>query len=67
MLLALVLQGLGPLASPPGIIVWLVILAVVLLIGRVLLAIAWRLIVIAVVILTVLWLLGILGFGIGVF
>lgn len=67
MVLLTVLQGLGPLASPPGILVWLVILAVVLILGRFVLALAWRLVVIAVIVLTILWLLGILGFEFGVF
>jgi hypothetical protein len=62
-----VLQGLGPLGSPPGLLVWVVILAVIVLVGRVLLAVAWKLIVIAAIVLSVLWLLGILGFETGVF
>jgi hypothetical protein len=61
------LQGLGPLGSPPGLLVWLVILAVIVLVGRVLLAVAWKLVVIALIVLSVLWLLGILGFEFGVF
>lgn len=60
------LQGLGPLASPPGILVGLVILAAILLVGRLLLSLAWRLVVIAAVAVAVLWILGILGFQFGI-
>lgn len=67
MTFATVLQGLGPLASPPALLVWIVVLAVILVVGRVLLALAWRLVIIALIVLTVLWLLGILGFEFGVF
>lgn len=67
MTFAAVLQGLGPLGSPPALLVWVAIIAVVLLVGRVLLALAWRLVLLALVVLTVLWLLGFLGFEFGVF
>jgi hypothetical protein len=67
MTLLATLQGLGPLASPPGLLVWVALLALVLLVGRVLLALAWRLVVIALVVLTALWLLGMVGFEFGVF
>lgn len=63
--LSAVLQ-LGPLASPPGILVGLIVLALVVLVGRVVLALAWRLLIIAVVVLAVLWILGILGFETGI-
>lgn len=65
-LLGTVLQ-LGPLGSPPGILVTLVLLAVVILVGRFVLALAWRLVVIALVALGVLWVLAALGFTVGVF
>ncbi len=58
-------QGLGPLTSPPALLIGLVVLAVVLLVGRVVLALAWRLVVIAVIAVAALWLLGILGFQTG--
>ena len=64
--LGTVLQ-LGPLGSPPGILVTLVLLAVVILVGRFVLALAWRLVVIALVALGVLWVLAVLGFSVGVF
>ena len=53
---------LGPLASPPGILATLVILALIVLVGRFLLSLAWRLLVIAIVVVVVLWVLGVLGF-----
>ena len=64
--LGTVLQ-LGPLGSPPGILVTLVLLAAVILVGRFVLALAWRLVVIALVALGVLWVLAVLGFSVGVF
>jgi hypothetical protein len=67
MTFATVLQGLGPLASPPALLVWIVVIAVILVVGRVVLALAWRLVLVALIVLTVLWLLGILGFEFGVF
>jgi len=54
---------LGPLTSPPGILLGLVALALVLIVGRVLLALAWRLVIIALVVVAVLWVLGSLGPG----
>jgi hypothetical protein len=62
-----VLQGLGPLADPPALLVGLVIIALIVVVGRVVMAIAWRLLVIAIIVLTTLWILGILGFNFGVF
>ena len=67
MLVTLAAQGLGPLASPPALLVGLVILAVVVLVGRVVLAVAWRLVLVGIVVVALLWLLGILGFQTGVF
>ena len=64
--LGTVLQ-LGPLGSPPGILVTLVLLAAVILVGRFVLALAWRFVVIALVALGVLWVLAALGFSVGVF
>ena len=58
-------QGLGPFASPPGLLVGLAVLAVVLLVGRVVLALAWRLVLLAIAAVAVLWLLGMLGFQTG--
>jgi hypothetical protein len=62
-----VAQSLGPLASPLGVLGLLVVLAVVVLIGRYLLAVAWRLILIAIAVVGTLYVLGLLGFSVGVF
>lgn len=59
-----VLQGLGPLGSPPAILVGLAVLALVVLVGRVVLAVAWRLILIALAIGVAIWILGLLGLGV---
>ena len=59
-LLLTVLQ-LGELASPPALVVGLALLALVILVGRVVLAVAWRLVLIALVIVTLLWILGVVG------
>ena len=59
--------ALGPLGSPPGIVVTLVVLALVIIVGRFLLALAWRLVLIALAVIAVLWVLGALGFSVGLF
>jgi len=59
--------GLGPLASPTGVLAVLLILAGVILVGRILLSLAWRLVVIGIIVVGTLYVLGLLGFGIGVF
>lgn len=61
-----VLQA-GPLTSPPALLVGVAILAVVILVGRVVMAVAWRLVIIALIALTTLWILGVLGFEFGIF
>lgn len=63
---AAVLQELGPLASPPAILVLLVVVAILILVGRVMTAIAWRLVKIAIVVVVALWILGMLGFQFGI-
>jgi len=60
-----VLQSLGPLAEPPALLVGLLVLAAILIVGRIVMAIAWRLVIIAVIAVAVLWILGILGFQTG--
>ena len=62
--ISVLLQGLGPLGSPPAILVGLAVLALVVLVGRFVLALAWRLVLIALAVGVVLWILGILGFGV---
>lgn len=49
---------LGPFTAPPVIIGTLIVLLLIIVIGRVLLGIAWRLVVIALVVVVVLWILG---------
>lgn len=58
------LQQLGPLGSPPALLVGLAVLALVVLVGRFVLAVAWRLVLIALVVGIGIWILGILGFGV---
>ena len=58
------LLQLGGLGTLPSILVGLVILAVVILVGRLVLNIAWRLVVIAAVVVAVLWLLGLAGINV---
>jgi len=53
---------LGPLGTPPAILGTLLVIGLVLLVGRILLKLAWRIVVVAVVIVVALWLLGGLGF-----
>ena len=48
----------GALASPPGIIFFLILVALVVVVARVALKLAWKLAVLAVVVLAALWLLG---------
>jgi len=56
------LLQLGALPSPPAILVGLLAIAVVLLVGRFVMKVAWRLVIIAIIAVAVLWILGILGF-----
>lgn len=49
---------LGAFIPPSGLVVTLVILLVVLLVGRVLLGIAWRLVLVALGVVVILWLVG---------
>ncbi len=59
-LLPSVLFG-GALLSPPALVFFLIVVLVVLVIGRMVLALAWRLVWIALAVVFVLWLLGALG------
>jgi hypothetical protein len=58
--------GLGPLASPPGILGILVVLGVIVLVGRMLLSLAWRLVMIGLIVVGTLYILGLLGFGLDI-
>lgn len=62
---AVILQG-GVLPSPEVLLVGLVALALVILVGRFILSIAWRLVIIALVAVAVLWLLGFVGIEFGI-
>jgi len=53
----------GPLTSLPGIVGTLVILLLVIVVGRIVLALAWRVVLIALGLAIVLWLLGAVGIG----
>jgi len=61
------LQGLEALGSPPALLLGLLALAAVVLVGRIVLNVAWKLVVIATIAVAVLWVLGTLGFQTGLF
>jgi hypothetical protein len=63
---ALALQS-GSLTSPPALLVGVALLAVIILVGRIIMKIAWKLVVIALLALAVLWILGIFGVQTGIF
>jgi len=65
-LVATALQS-GSLTSPPALLVGVAVLAVIILVGRIVMKVAWRLVLIALIALATLWILGILGFQTGVF
>lgn len=58
--------GLGPLASPAGVLAVLVVLAAVVFVGRILMALAWRLVVIGIIVVGTIYVLGLLGYSVGV-
>jgi len=51
----------GPLTSLPGIVGALLVLLLVIVVGRIVLALAWRVVLIALGLAIVLWLLGAVG------
>jgi len=53
----------GPFTSPPMLVGVLVAVLVVILVGRVLLSVAWHVIVLALGVVLALWALGAVGFG----
>ena len=61
------LQLGGILTSPLGALALLVLLAVIVLVGRFVLKVAWRLVVIGIIIIGTLYVLSLLGFGLGMF
>jgi len=58
------LLQLGAIGSLPSLLIGLLLIAVVLLVGRLVMKVAWRLVIIAIIAVTVLWVLGMLGFQI---
>jgi hypothetical protein len=57
---------IGPFTAPPVLIGTLIVLLLVLVVGRMLIGLAWRLVLIALAVVIALWLLGALGTGFGV-
>jgi len=53
----------GPLTSLPGIVGTLLVLLLVIVVGRIVLALAWRVVLIALAVSIALWLLGVVGLG----
>lgn len=49
------------IASVPGILGTLILVAIVILVGRIVLRIAWKVVIVGTVLVAVLWLLGLLG------
>jgi len=58
----LTLLQFGAFTSPPALLAGLLLIAVVILVGRLVMKVAWRLVIIAIIAVTVLWVLGLLGF-----
>ncbi|WP_092691738.1 hypothetical protein [Halorientalis regularis] len=54
---------LGPLGSPPALLLGLLALAAVIVVGRLLLRLAWKLVVIALVVVAALWVVGAISLG----
>ena len=52
------LLQVGPLASPPGIISFLILVVLAVIVARVVLELAWKLAVLVIVVPAALWLLG---------
>ncbi|MDS0259525.1 hypothetical protein NDI56_08980 [Haloarcula sp. S1CR25-12] len=57
------LQLGGGIGTLPAVLAGLVVIAIVLLVGRLVMKVAWRLVVIAIIAVSVLWGLGLLGLG----
>jgi len=58
------LLQLGGFGSVPAVLAGLVLIAIVLLVGRLVMKVAWRLVIVAIVVVSVVWLLGLLGFNV---
>jgi hypothetical protein len=61
------LLQMGGIGTVPAILVGLVLIAIVMVVARIVMKVAWRLVIIAIIAVSVLWLLGLLGFGMGPF
>jgi len=60
----LTLLQFGAFTSPPALLAGLLLIAVVILVGRLVMKVAWRLVIIAIIAVGTIWLLGVLGFGV---
>jgi len=58
------LLQLGSIGTVPAVLAGLVLIAIVLLVGRLMMKVAWRLVIIGIIVVSVLWLLSLLGFGV---
>ena len=59
-------QALGPLGSAPSVLIGLLALAAVLLVGRFLMNVAWKLVIVALALVSVVWVLGMVGMPVGI-
>jgi len=58
------LLQLGSIGTVPAVLAGLVLIAIVLLVGRLMMKVAWRLVIIGIIVVGTIWLLGLLGFGV---
>lgn len=58
------LLQLGGIGTVPALLAGLVLIAVVMIVARIVMKVAWRLVIIAIIAVGTLWLLGVLGFGV---
>ena len=56
-----VFQQLGPFGSPPALLIGLLALLIIVFVGRIVLAVAWRIVLVALAVAVALWLLGVAG------
>jgi hypothetical protein len=60
----LALLQLGSVGTLPMVLAGLVLLAIILLVGRLVMKVAWRLVIIAIIAVGVVYVLGLLGFSV---
>lgn len=58
------LLQLGGIGTVPALLAGLVLIAIVMVVARIVMKVAWRLVIIAIIAVATLWLLGVLGFGV---